>query len=224
MAQGKAPMIAELNELIHDEHFMAFIQEKAWNYESRDDFLANSPPCGLDADTTWELVSFVRRMSGWPPVRSQMPRAGKALTPDLAFQTTPPSVEATISELAARCDEHSRLWEALEPLIRHRRIVSPLAEDLAAAVEREGLAISYETVRALILDTREPQGDDERIVANTAALLQEPCAPSAIPTADVLRNLHQAIVCGTDLSESAGRAAAAAPPSSMPEAFVQCEV
>ncbi|MEC4273473.1 hypothetical protein VJ923_09920, partial [Adlercreutzia sp. R25] len=36
--------------------------------------------------------------------------------------------------------------------------------------------------------------------------------------------LHQAIVCGTDLSESAGRAAAAAPPSSMPEAFVQCEV
>lgn len=221
MAQGKAPMIAELNELIHDEHLMAFIQEKAWNYESKNDFLASAPPCGLDADTTWELVSFVRRMSGWPPVRSQMPRAGKALTPDLAFQTTPPPVEATINELAARCDEHSQLWEALEPLVRHRRIVGPLAEDLVAATEREGSPLSYETVRALVLGTREPQDGAERIVANSAALLREPCASNAMPTADALRDLHQAIVCGTDALGNTDRTAAAVPPSSMPEAFIR---
>lgn len=224
MTDGEASALAKLGELIHDEHLMAFVQEKAWNYESKDDFLASPPPCGLDAGTAWELVSFVRRMSGWPPVRSQMPRAGKALTPDLAFQTTPPSVEATINELAARCDERSRLWEALEPLVRHRRIVAPLAGDLAAAAERDGLMVSYETVRALALGTREPQGDDERIIANTAELLRELCESNAIPTADALRDLHRAIICGTDPSESAERMAGATPPSSMPEAFARRQV
>lgn len=219
---------AEISELIHDEQLMAFVQEKAWNYESQADFMAGPMPCGLDPDTAWELVSFVRRMGGWPPVRSQMPRAGKPLAPGLAFQTMPPAVEQAISDLAARCDKYSQLWKILEPLVQHRRIVAPLAEDLAAAAEREGFSLSYETVRALALGTREPQGAEERIVANTAALLRKPHEVTGAPTAEMLCDLHAAIVEGADALGGAGGADAAsanppgniAPESSRPEAFV----
>lgn len=230
MAQtpADAAIRTEIGRLIHDEQLMAFVQEKAWNYESKADFLAGPMPCALDPDTAWELVSFVRRMSGWPPVRSQMPRAGKALTPDLAFQTTPPAVEQTISDLAARCDRHSQLWEVLEPLVRHGRIVAPLAEDLAAAAEREGLSLSYEAVRALALGAREPQRAEERIVANTAALLREPRQAMEAPTAEMLRDLHAAIMEGAAALGNAGYAGVdsanppgnVAPESSVPEAFV----
>lgn len=227
MAPADTAIRAEIGRLIHDEQLMAFVQEKAWNYESKADFLAGPMPCALDSDTAWELVSFVRRMSGWPPVRSQMPRAGKAPIPDLAFQTTPPAVEQTISDLAARCGRHSQLWEILEPLVRHGRIVAPMAEDLAAAAERAGFPLSYETVRALALGTREPQRAEERIVANTAALLREPHEATGAPTAEMLRALHAAIVEGADSLGNADDAhpafanlmGNAAPESSVPEAF-----
>lgn len=216
---------AEISELIHDEQLMAFVQEKAWNYEPQADFMAGPMPCGLAPEAAWELVSFVRRMGGWPPVRSQMPRAGKSLAPGLAFQTMPPTVEQAVSDLSARCDRRSRLWDALDPLMRHRRIVAPLIEDLMAGVEREGFSLSYETVRALVLGAREPQGYEERIVANTAVLLQSPCETAAAPTAEVLHELHESIVRGTEAAgaapaRSAHAPAAAAPESSQPEAFV----
>ena len=149
---------AEISELIHDEQLMAFVQEKAWNYESQADFMAGPMPCGLAPEAAWELVSFVRRMGGWPPVRSQMPRAGKSLASGLAFQTMPPAVEQAVSDLSARCDRRSRLWDALNPLMRHRRIVAPLVEDLMAGVERAGFSLSYETVRTLVFGAHEPQG------------------------------------------------------------------
>lgn len=216
MSQTSEQVMRQIQLLIHDEQLMAFVQEKSRTYESLADFSKSEMPCGLLPEEAWELVSFVRRVNGWPTVRSQMPRAGKPLTPDLAFQTVPPAVEAAVNELAARAGTHSQLWASLEPLVHNRRLIQPIVDDLAAAAQRDRIDVGSETIRALVLGTTAPRTDAELLVGNTVALLyQNP--PNDFPSNASIASIYGSIMAGVSLTTS--ELPVVQPVSSMPDAF-----
>lgn len=216
MSKTSEGAIQNILSLIHDEQLMAFVQEKSRIYESKAEFGASEIPCGLSVEEAWELVSFVRRVNGWPTVRSQMPRAGKPLTPDLAFQTVPPAVEEAVNELAARAGAHSQLWASLRPLVQNRRLIQPIADDLAAAAQRERIDVGSEAIRALVLGTMAPRTDAERLVANTLALLRRD-PPSDFPSSSSVQHIYECIMEGVSLAPS--ELPVVQPVSSMPDAF-----
>ena len=206
-----------LRELLRDEDFMVFMQEQPGIYASKESFFAQDVPGGIAAETAWDLVSFMRRMSASPSVREYVPLAGKDVF-DLSHWCTPPRTLEILGALYAETGAASQLWHNVEPLLARGRLQKPIVEDLHASAVRDGLALDCETVRAIVRGERMPASDEERIVANTASLLRDVDGFAWPLTGEVLQALYGRIVEGVDTFS--GRRSAL-PPTPYAELFVR---
>ncbi len=113
----------------------------------------------------WEFVSFLRRMTGRPLVRDSVPTDGESLC-DLNFWHATPSMMASLNDIVGRAGACSRLSGVLPSLVDRVCVSQLVAEELASAAYRDGLAVTYEDVRAIVCDRQEGESFDGRIVAN----------------------------------------------------------
>lgn len=182
-----------LINLLHNDEFMMYMQEEPENYLLKEEFFEKTPPCGIDPDIAWELISFMRRMTGTPAVRKHVPTAGK--TPnDLSFWSMSANVIIMFNEIVMRTGEPSQLWASLEPLQNHGRMLLPFVEDLTAAAFRDGLEVDYEDVRALVFDERTPRSPSEQVIANAYELIKSAGQFSAKLDGSLLEELQSKLL------------------------------
>lgn len=192
---------AALAELLANGEVLAFVQEAAVDYRPRAEFDTMEIPAGIDHETAWGLVSFVRRMSGVPAVRTQLPFEGSSLC-DRAFWTATPRVNACLNDIVARTHAHSTLTLALARYGERREVLQLVVEELAAAAHRDGLTrVDYEAVRSLVLEGRRPENDDERLVYRSWTIFRE-LSRDALGeiTRPVIEDLFGRLVGGVDCS------------------------
>lgn len=152
-----------------------------------------SPPASLDEQTAWELVSLIRRVTGFPRLEPHRP-AG-----DEGFWTMPPSIHAALYDLGKRSSRASQLWQAALATPAQAVLGNPLAEDVYAAAARDGLHLSYERVRSLVAAGATPLGGEERVVANAVRLIDDLAEQRVALGRGNYRGVYQALVRGTGL-------------------------
>lgn len=186
-----------LLKLIHDDEFMMFMQEEPGRYVPKEVFFEQVPPCDLDPELAWELVSFMRRMAGTPLVREQVPTTGKTLE-ELSFWSMPSNIVPAFNDIVVRTGEHSNLWSSLEPLYRHGRISQPFVEDLTAAAFRDGLGVEYEDVRSLVFGERGPRNPSEKAIVNAYSLIESIKDTESPLDGPRIDKLESSLLDGTD--------------------------
>lgn len=177
--------------LLHDSDVMMYLQEAPGCYGRGDGLPA--VPASLSPRLAEELVGFLRRMAGWPPVRNEvMGPAGAS-----SFWTLPPDLAERLGVIFGQVGTASQLWHRLAPLVESGRFHAPLVEDLCACVQREAMDMTYEAVHALVMAERGPETDDERLVANACALVREPRSAGTWPfDGAMLENLYGRLIEG----------------------------
>lgn len=208
-----------MRALLHRDDFMVFMQEQPSMYLGKEEFAEQAMPAGLSVDTAWDFVSFMRRMAALPSVRSYVPQAERGVF-DLAHWNTPIEALEMLNDVYAKTAENSQLWEALAPLLRRGRLVGVLTEELLACAQRDNLGLDYEAIRELVMGERTPEGDGERIVANTARLLHEIDLWEGPVDAEMLSQLYERITEG--VGQHPGRRGSL-PPTPYAELFFRAE-
>lgn len=184
-------------ELLHDEQTAIFLQEAMENYETREQFLARPKPHGLDEQTAWELVSFLRRIVGFPRFRDEE-LLGEHLGSENNFCTIPPQANRALYAIATRTSSHSQLWHGLRPLQKRSALIRPIVEDLHVASIRDGLSLGYEDVRRLLIDRDEPRNDDERLISRMCAILESGVSGETPTTLQSLSAIYRQLTEGLD--------------------------
>ncbi len=186
-----------LRELLRDEAFMVFMQEQLEGYATEEAFFAQDMPAGIDPAAAWDFVLFMRRMAAFPRVKDTLSSKSGNLE-ERAYWCMPPQTLEVLGDLYAETDVASQLWQNVEPLLMHRRLHKPIVEDLYACALRDGFALDYEGVQELVRHRRAPINNEERIVANTIAVLEEIDRYAGPITGEVLQRLYERVTEGVE--------------------------
>ena len=127
---------------LRDPAVMAFVRSAVEVAEPYEAFCGRPLPSGLSREDAWELVTFSRRLSGWPSVMGDPadPLGG-------SYWTVPRSIVPHLVDTVQKTGASSRLWEELRRLERQPVVTRVLLEDVQAACLRDGLDVEYERLR-----------------------------------------------------------------------------
>jgi|GEM_PF-1714131 len=184
-----------LNDILHDESFLIYMQDMVERYIPEDKFLQQALPSADDAEIAWELVSFFHRISGYPRVREDTDPLAVGATPQ--FWTIPPSVARSLYCIASRASVHSQLCHSIEHLFgRSQPLLHPVVEDLHAAAIRDGIPIDYSNIHRLVLEGATPRSWSEKIICNALELLGIGGRSSEIESFDTSEAIYERLIEG----------------------------
>lgn len=171
----KDPALANLRRLA-DEHPLP-----------RAEFDAMIMPESLTRDQTWDILCTLRRQTAIElPFRDGGGRKGW-------FSPTR-SIQADLDNINRRCSEGSWLHTAVTSRNTTHFLVEALINEAISTIREDGLDIGYEKAREVLLDEREPETKEERLLLNghratweLGESLDEPC------TADRLLRIYEAV-------------------------------
>ena len=159
-------------------------------------------PQGLTAAQTWQLLSAIRRRQAIY-YKDTCLIAGRQMQ---QWFTPTRSIDAMLSDLAARTQAGSPIDNALHERHGRRFIVRSLIEETSAALSCDGFQVDYEAVRAVVGGDAAPATPVGRLIANTHSLLSDVVdadgAVSAI-TPQSIRHIYARLTEGLD-AESLG--------------------
>lgn len=168
---------------------------------SYEEFAKLPQPQGLTVRQTWDALAAIRRRMG-VYYRDTCRMEGHEVA-QWYFPTR--RIDALLANLSSRTQVGSALDVALHERHGRRFIVRSLIEETSAALACDGLPVDYETVRGIVSGDALPVGPQERLVANTHALLSDIVdaeAPQITP--DVIRAMYDRLVEGVDASALGG--------------------
>jgi hypothetical protein len=152
--------------LLRDDDLRGFLSRELFHELDRAAFEGVDLPEGIDAGLAWESLNGARRLLGT--------RVVSALTnPSYAsvwFVETPEMCRA-LAGLEGAAGEGSSLCAALR---RHRRSLAatrPLVDEVASALQRDGVRCDPDSLRALLAGNRAPSSAQDRLVANLLGIL-----------------------------------------------------
>lgn len=151
-----------------DTRLLAFVQSMIGEYLPYEKFLACAESLGLDGQKAWRLITYARRVTGFP----RLPLDGERAVSGDSFWTMPPVIFEAIEVISSRASAASHLWSVIEPLAHRRQFLQPIVEDIAAAAIRDGFSIGYEEARRIIVDGATPCTNTETIIAHTWEVMQ----------------------------------------------------
>lgn len=153
---------------LRDPAVMAFVRSAVEVAEPYEAFCGRPLPSGLSREDAWELVTFSRRLSGWPSVMGDPadPLGG-------SYWTVPRSIVPHLVDTVQKTGASSRLWEELRRLERQPVVTRVLLEDVQAACLRDGLDVEYERLRAVVVHGEAPLLPEERVVSNLVGLVRD---------------------------------------------------
>ena len=174
---------ARVRSLLSDGAFIRFMQVEPYVY--REDgglggYGAMDLPAGLSPELMADLVRFARRMRGTPIVLedSGAHDAGHELLSDMlsdedgaAFWVISPAMYRDLFDLVTRTSASSLLWEQVHRFESRDELRLLIADDLGAAVRRDGLPVGDAELRELVLGARRAAGPEELLVANALDIL-----------------------------------------------------
>lgn len=186
---------------LRDPAVMAFVRSAVEVAEPYEAFCGRPLPSGLSREDAWELVTFSRRLSGWPSVMGDPadPLGG-------SYWTVPCSIVPHLVDTVQKTGASSRLWEELRRLERQPVVTRVLLEDVQAACLRDGLDVEYERLRAVVVHGEAPLLPEERVVSNLVGLVRD-LPGSRRDTGSLSGLIGTAIVPGLlqDVDEMPGR-------------------
>lgn len=167
MGVSEPTMKQLLDTACDDPAFLAALQ---------DSVAASAPPQAIDDlpsitgiadETTARLITFMRRINGFPRFNAQYGAVGDD------YWLLPPSLLVSMHDIASRASSHSHLWHAAQRLAHQGLPDQRLFEDIRAAALRDKLVLPTEALRAIIVHGEAPRTSGERLVANTLGFIRE---------------------------------------------------
>ncbi len=200
-----------------DPAVMAFVREAMEVSEPYEAFCARSLPAGLSREVAWDVVSFSRRLQGWPSTMGGDPN-----DPFTSFWVVPRSMVPNLVATMQKTADRSHLWTEIRRYERQPVVTRFLVEDLHAACQRDAIDVEYERLRAVVVHGEEPRTPEERTVRNAVGLVWG-LPGTALDTGSLDSLIDSVIVpsLGQGVDELPGRSRLLSPPAIDPR--VQAE-
>ncbi len=200
-----------------DPAVMAFVREAMEVSEPYEAFCARPLPAGLSREMAWDVVSFSRRLQGWPSTMGGDPN-----DPFTSFWVVPRSMVPNLVATMQKTADRSHLWTEVRRYERQPVVTRFLVEDLHAACQRDAIDVEYERLRAMVVHGEEPRTPEERAVRNAVGLVWS-LPGSALDTGSLDALIDSVIVpsLGRGLDGLPGRSRLLSPPAIDPQ--VQAE-
>lgn len=195
-----AAALEDMLALLHDEKLIKFVQEHLHEYRYRDEFLEEPMPQGVDPAFLWELVSFVRRMTGRPTVRELGEGSDAQPIGNQSFWTATPDMIARLNDIVSRSNPSSHLSLSLARMGSRPAVQQLVLEELEAAAYRDGVGIEREQLREVVFDGRVPEAPEEQLFANMRALMDELETLARKPASvELFLAMHERLAEGTQM-------------------------
>ncbi len=155
----------ELVSLLSDDTFRAIFQRIDRDIFGQSSFEQLPMPKGYSADETWSVLEAIRRLNSHEFHYETYSIDNKGIVSwcSLGGRISPMLHEIASTARAMRSSDAFNQYSYLDVL----------AEDLAAAAARDGLAVDEPTTRKLVGHQASPTTRDEAYIANVAAILLE---------------------------------------------------
>ncbi len=192
---------------------MAFVREAMEVSEPYETFCDRPLPDGLSREVAWDVVSFSRRLQGWPSAMG-----GDPADPLTSFWVVPRSIVPSLVAIMQKTAGHSRLWSEVQRCKRQPVVTRVLAEDLQAACQRDAIEVEYERLRAIVVHGEEPRTPEERTVRNAVGLVWD-LSGSALDAGPLSSLIDSVIVPALQqgVGELPGRSRLLSPPAIAPQ-------
>jgi Fic family protein len=181
--------------LLRDPAFAPLAEEAVRDYLDWDELTRRPLPAGLSAEDTWKLLTMLRRFGATrSPIRDMHGRTW--------WYTMTREGILCVDAIERYCRADSAVHRAV--LHRHgqRLLAASRLREAVAVCELDGVNVSSEDAKQMLMGGRAPRNATDRLVANAHALLYEVDDVGDEPfSPELLRRLYDRLLDGVDLSK-----------------------